>query len=417
MMAEKKKKSENISKKFKRFFTETFKVNDKNNENKKQSNFEIVKGSRKKKLIVRIVCYSLILAVIITVLVINATTPTGLIEKIQNDYAAKGNGEFPVNVYAQNADNMVSNGDVALILNNTYLEVYNDNGKLINAFSHGMFNPSIKCSEARFLVFDRNRYSVKIYNYSTELLNKTFDKNVTCADIGRNGTYAVVTTSDTHNNTVSVFNKNNEPVYSWNSANGYITDVVVADNGKSVAVCLVDAKDGTYVSSVYVLRYDSASPYYKVEYDTIITSISAVNKSYFLVNGVDFAAVIEWEGSNREIDFSGVIRHFGVNFKGISAIVCGREDNEQSNSIIIIGEDGSVLSKFDFNSPVSDFSINTGYVMLLSGNSAFVFDHSGNLINEFVSDTKPNFGYITKNGNVMVLDNSLLKSLTSKNQE
>lgn len=415
-MAEKKKKIKSVSKKIKRFFTEIFKANDKNSEDKKQSNLEIVKGSRKKKLIIRIVCYALILAVIITVLVINSKTPTGLIEKIQNDYAANGKGEFPINVYAQNADNMVSNSDVALILNDTYLEVYNDNGKLINAFSHGMFNPSLKTSEARFLVFDRNRYSIKIYNYSTELLDKTFDKNVTCADIGRNGTYAVATTSDSYNNAVYVFNKDNELIYSWNSANGYITDIAVANDGKSVAVCLVDAKGGSYVSSVYVLRYDSALPYYKVEYDTLLTTLSSVNQTYFLATGIDFAAVIEWEGSKREIDFSGVIRHFDVNFSGFSALVCGREDNEQSNSIIIIGEDGSVLSSFDFNSPVTDFCINTDYAMLLSGNSAFVFDHSGSLINDFTSDTKPNFGYLTKDGNVLVLDNSQLKILSPETQ-
>ncbi len=393
-----------------------------NNNNKKDSssdktNLEIVKGSRKKKLIIRIISYSLIVAVIITLIIVNAFTPTGLIEKIQNDYAARGKGEFPVNVYAKNADDMVSNGQVALILNNTYLEIYNQNGKLINALSHGMFKPTLKVSEARFLIFDRNRYSIKVYNYSAELYERTFDKNICCADISRDGSFAVATTSDTYNNSVYVYNKKNELVYTWNSAEGYVTDVAVSNDGESVAVCLIDAKSGSYVSSVYILQFNSASPVFKTEYNTLITSLNSVNEHYFVASGPDAAAVIEWQGSQRSMEFSGVVRYYDVDFEGNSVFVCGREDNDQTNSIIIIGEDGSVIKQFDFNSSVNDVSINNEYVLILSSNVSYVYDLEGSVIAELLCDTKPNFAILTDNGEVLVLDNSQLKILSSENQQ
>ncbi len=410
------KKKSKISKYFRKLkliFKELFSVKKSDDDTASKSNLEIVKGSRKRKRTVRIVFYALVLALIVTVIVVSALSPTGLIEKIQNSYVARGKGELPVNVYAQNPDEMVTNGDVISILNDTYLEVFNTNGKLINAFSHGMFNPCLETSEARFLLFDRDRYSVKVFNYSSELYSRTFDKNIYSADIGRNGTYAVVTTSDAYKNTVYVYNKSDEQIFCWNSAEYYVTDVVVANNGKSIGVCLVDASAGSFVSHVYILDYKSATPVYKVKFDTLVSSLSSVNQNYFVANGVDSVYVLNWEGSCSELDFNGVVRYFSTDVNGNSCFAVGREDNEQMNSIIIIGEEGSVLADFEFNAPISDVCVSTEKVLVLSNNSVFIYDTLGVLETELKSDTKPLFAVLNKNNEPLVIDNSQLKILKS----
>lgn len=405
----------NIAKKIKKAFNKTDDDNAKENEKGEKSNLELVKGSRKKKLIIRIICYALIVAAIITVLVINSKTPTGLVEKIQNEYAARGKGEFPVNVYAKNAIDFVSNGDVSLLYNDTYLEIYNDNGKLVNAFSHGMFSPALKVSEARFIIFDRDRYTVKVYNYSTELYNLEFEKNVIAADISRDGTFAVVTTSDSYNNTVFVYNKKNESVFTWNCADGYITDIAVANDGKSIAVSILDAKAGSFVSQIYILEFDSSTPFYKTEYNAAITSLNSVNENYFLATGVDFAATVDWQGGQNEIMINGVIRYFDISFDGFSAIICGREDNEQSNSIIIIGDEGNVSNEFEYNATLNDIYITDTSVTLLSGSIVKIYELDGSFSDEFLSETKPNFAVLTKDEYPIVLDNSQMKLLSSQN--
>ncbi len=402
-------------KNFKKIVSESFKVENNAVKNDKQSNLELVKGSRKKKLIKRIVVYSVIFALIVTVLVINYLTPTGLIEKMQNGYVATGKGEYPVNIYAQNPNEFISNGDVSLVLNNTYFEVYNKEAKLINAASHGMFEPQLKVSEARFLLFDRDRYTVKVYNYSSELFERTFEKNILCADIGRDGTFAVVTTSDTHNNTVLVFNKKNELIYTWNSAENYCIDVAVSNDGNSIAVCLVDASSGSFVSKVYILEYDSATPVWKAEFDTFVSTISSVNKDYFLLSGVDSVFAVNWEGRYSEIDINGGVRCYSVTFDGFSAFAFGREDNEHENSIVIIGEDGNKYSEFKFFAPISDIAVNNELVAVLSSDTVYVYNFDGTLKSTLKSDTKPLFVVLNSNNEVTVTDNSQLKLLKESN--
>ncbi len=400
-------------KNFKKLVLDSFKGDNSDNKTSK-SNLELVKGSRKKKLIIRIVVYSLIVALIITILVINYLTPTGLVEKLQNDYAASGKGEYPINIYAQNPNELISNCEVSLILNNTYFEVYNKDGKLINAASHGMFEPELKVSEARFLLFDRDRYSVKVYNYSNELYERTFEKNIYCADIGRDGTFAVVTSSDTHNNTVSVFNKNNEQVYTWNSADNYIVDVAVSNDGDSIALCLVDALSGSFVSKVYILEYDSATPVWKAEINTFVSSITSVNEKYFLLTGVDAAYTVDWEGGYREHEISGVVRCYNTDITKNCVYAFGREDNEHDNSIVIIGEDGSKYSEFEFSAPISDIAVNGEKIAVLSSDTVYVYDLDGTALNTYKSDTKPLFVTFTADGKVTVTDNTQLKLLLSE---
>ena len=164
-------------------------------ENKGGSKLQLVNGTRKKRRIMRFIAYGIILAIIITLIVLNALSPTGLIEAIQNSYVSMGEGSYPISVYSSNATHYYNQNGMQCVLNGSFFELYNNNGKLIQAVSHGMSNPNLKMSEARYLLYDRGRYTVSVLNYSDELYSVEFDKAIVSADIGRDGTFAVVTDS------------------------------------------------------------------------------------------------------------------------------------------------------------------------------------------------------------------------------
>ncbi len=376
------------------------------NDDSKSSRLEIVKGSRKRKKIARIITYSVIFAVVVTLLIINFVTPTGLVEAMQNSYALMGSDDLPVNIYSQNAHSKQSNKNALFLVNDSYFEVYNSNGKLMQAASHGMSNPRLKVSAARALVFDRDRYSVKIYNYSSEITNKEFDKNIFSASIGRNGTYAVAVGSDSYLGTVYVFNKNNKQIYSWNSANNYIADIAVADNGKSIAVCLVDAKNGSYTSSVYILNFNSATPKEKYEFSGLLTSLVTVNKNYILATGNNSAYSIPWKGGiSTDLDISGTVRNYTVSSYGNSCIIYGRENNEGNNNVCILNTDGSVHADFSFSAPVTDISLNKKSLAVLSGNNVYTYNLSGAEKDKLITNINPLYIYLTSNSEIFTIDN------------
>ena len=155
-----------------------------------QSHFQVVSGTRRRNRRRRIVFYCITVAVLATLLVAHLLLPTGLLEGIQNGYSVLGSGEMPLTFYSANPTDFQKFGNVSCILNDTFFEIYNEKGKLIQAVSHGLSNPQLEVSEARFLLFDRDRYTIKIFKYATELHTHEFKHTVISADIGRNGTIA-----------------------------------------------------------------------------------------------------------------------------------------------------------------------------------------------------------------------------------
>ncbi len=379
--------------------------------NEPTSRLELINGTRKRRKIVRIVSFSVIALVVIALIVVNALSPTGIIEMTQNAYAALGSGEFPVNIYSKNATDCNSYNGVNLIVNDSYLEIYNQKGKLIQAASHGMSNPRLEASQARFLLFDRGRYGIKIFNYSNELYNHSFEQVIYSADIGRSGTYAVVAGSDTYLNTVYVFNKNNESVFTWNSANYYVSDVAVADNGKKIAVCLVNASGGSFASAVYILEYGSASPIHKYEFPNLVSSISS-SGDYIVANGIDYAAVLYWNGYEKTvITDSESIRYFNVNSDGEALVVYGRENNQQINTVCLINKEGYITNTFNFNLHVDGVDFNAEIVTILSDEMLYVYNKNFEQINATTLDIKPLFVCVTDNNGVIAVDNSTLRRI------
>ncbi len=407
------KKTKRDEKSDKKRSPETDELNTNENTEESGSHFEIIKGKIKRRKIIRFVTYGIIAAVIIAVIIVNALTPTGLIEYIQNGYAAMGDGTLPVNVYSDNALNMYSRNGVISIVNDTFFELYNEKGKLIQAGSHGMSNPNLEYSEERFLLFDRDRYKVSVFNYSDELYSVSFDNQIVSAAIGRDGTFAVVIDSDSYQNTVLVYEKDyksgDEPIYKWNSANYYVTDVAVCDDGEKIAVSLLDSNGGVFSSYVYVLEFDSEKPLQKFTYDDIVSSLTDVGESYILVNGFDRAYSVPWDrSSDTDIEISGNIRCYDFSCEGISAVAYGREDNEYSNTVAVLGTGGKVKSRFQFDGAVTDIAVNEARVAVLSERKVYLYDLKGNLKAEKETETNGLFVGLDENNSIFVLDNSKL---------
>ena len=375
--------------------------------NEQQSGLEVVKGSRKRRRKVRIIALSVAFAVVLAIFIINFLTPTGLIEYFQNNYAASGKGDFPVSVYSSNSEYFGCHNDIITQTNDTFFEVYNTNGKLIQAVSHGMSNPQLEVSEARFLLYDRERYGVSIFNYANELHTKEFENTIISADICRSGSYAVVTTSEVYKNSVFVYDKNNELKYTWNSANYYITDVAVSNNGKKIALCLLNSNAGSFESFIYILDFKSATPTEKYTFNDIVSSVSNYGE-YIFANGFDRAYSIKWDGGQSDLGVNGTIRCYDFDFGGNACFVFGRGDNEQINTVAVLNEDGNLLSAFDFNSAVTDVAINDKFVAVLSPTECYIYDLNGNLKNSLTCEYKGVFVGLSSDDNVLVLDNSKL---------
>lgn len=376
-----------------------------------QSNLQIINGTRKKKRIVRLCVLGMIVLMIIAVIVINSLTPTGIVEALQNAYAIRGSGKTPVSVYASNSNDFASRGNVACTVNESYFELYNSKGKLLYAVSHGMSDASVRLSESRIILFDRDRYTVKIYNYSDELFSREFDEKIVSANIGRSGTFAVVTGSDKYYNTVYVYNDENEEEFVWNCSSGYVIDTAVNSKGNKIAVAVVSASGGSYKTTVFIIS-SSGKVAYSCELPCLISSLSS-SKDYFLANGYDCAYTVAWDGKGYEtVDVNGSVRFFDLSSDGRSLIVSGHENNEQSNFVTVISSSGRVKNSFQFGAKLNDAGISEAGIFLLGDDAAYIYESGGKEKASFSLTKKPMFAALADDGNLLILNNTELDVLS-----
>ncbi len=380
---------------------------------KRSSKLEVINGTRKRRRIARYIAYAIIGVIIILLVVFNALSPTGLIEAVQNGYVAMGDGKYPISVYSANPNAYYYWNEMQCVLNGSFFELYNGDGKLIQAVSHGMSNPNLKMSEARYLLFDRDRYTVSVFNYSDKLYSLQFNENIVSADIGRDGTFAVVTDSDSFHNTVYVYDRDYkegiDPIFKWNAANYYVTDVCVADDGESIALSLVNSKDGSFQSFIYILSFDSSTPKMSYTYSDIVASLTSCGEDYFLANGFDRAYSVPWNGDvDTDLNISGIVRCYDYDINGVSCVVSGREDNEQINNITVISQSGKVKTCFEFNSTVIDVCVNGDKIVLLSSNEVYVYGLDGVKLGNYASEVKGLFVGLSEDADILVIDNAKL---------
>lgn len=376
------------------------------------SKLQLINGTRKRRRIIRITAYAAVAAVIIALIIVNALTPTGLIEAMQNGYAKWGSGDFPITVYGSNASSFSSKNGVVSVLNDSFFEIYNTDGKLMQAVSHGMSEPAFEQSESRFLLYDRNRYTASVFNYSDKLYSLEFDKKISSGAIGCDGTFALITDSDTYCNTVYVYNKDNEKVYTWNSANYYVVDVAVSRDGEGIAVCLLGSQGGYFESYVYILKFNSAEPVFTYKFSDIVSSLTVCGENYILANGFDRAYTVSWSGkAPADIGVNGDVRCFDSETGGTSCVVYGRSDNESSNKVTVINSEGNITASFDFASVVADVAVSDSEIAVLSGNEVYVYSHSGALKATVPTEVKANFLGLDGDNGILLLDSLKLSKV------
>ncbi len=258
----------------------------------KSKKISVIRGNkikkRQKRFITLLACGALALIFVI----ISLFTPTGIIESVVNFSASlKFGNDYPVKLSGGTLINTESQGNHLFLVSTTNFECFNNNGKNIFSYQHGYQSPIASVSEARTLLYDQSGKNYSVYNLNRELTNGQTENEILCANISRNGYYAIATLSDSYSSQVAVYNTKNENVFTWLCSNYIINSVTLAPNGKTLAVSAFSADDGAFVSKVYVLKYDSATPVAEYNYNGLILGLNKSGTKGFtcvLENSVDF---------------------------------------------------------------------------------------------------------------------------------
>ncbi len=162
-------------------------------------------------------------------------------------------GNFPITVEENTHIDVIK--DELVVSDLHTLIFYDSNGKQRASYSHDYADPSAVVKGKRVLVYDISGTGFSLFNKNGELYSKNADDKILTASLGKNGTAAIVESSDRYPSSASFYNKEGKLIYRYD-CDRYITDIYIDDSGKNAYICSFASEDGAIFSQISRVELD-----------------------------------------------------------------------------------------------------------------------------------------------------------------
>lgn len=370
-----------------------------------------IQNSRKNKrnLLVRYFpLFSLCVVLLAAYLIVLSVHPVGVIEYLKSEYTSIGKGSgYNIDIHDGKPKYTISADDKYVVVSSNYVNCYNGNGKTIFEQSHSLAEPVVKLSDTRYLLYGQGERALKVNTFSDELYSVNFESGIITAAISDSGVFAVATKAEGYSSGVAVFNKRNEKIFEWFSSDETINNLALSSSGKNLAVSTVKVSDGKFLSTLYVLNFNSADAVYKKTYsDDVVYQILPVSASTYSVvfsNNIEF---INYKRENVKSHSSNYSISIVKKSEGKIIAVRTVAANQDESIIEVYSLNGKLKSSFKVNSFITDISYKGNKIYLLGPHNIFKYSTKGELLVETKSDFDVLFLEAISNNNVACIRNS-----------
>lgn len=351
-----------------------------------ENDIKVVRGAKlKQKHRTKIILTS-IAVIAIACVVLSFVLPVSLYENAVNLFSAMGTGKYPNQLVGSTVLDTESNGSYYYVLTDTNITAYSNSGKKIFTEMHGFANPVMSVADTRVLVFEQGGDDLYVYNLSGLIDTLKTDNDIINANISRSGYFAVSTHSENYTSVVTVYDKNFNTVFTWNSAKDIINNVLLNSRGNKIAVSSLNSVSGQYVSKLHILNFDSADPLNTVEFNN-----SAVLSLCNTGNGIsvithDGYKFVDWKKyTTTELTVSGEINMMRTTGKGV-LLVYNRANDRSDNTVILISSKGVKTNEFKLNDSITDIQYDNKRIYYVNDVTVNLLDKNGNILRNGDSD-------------------------------
>ncbi len=319
------------------------------------------------------------IAVVISVLIINAILPTGLVEWSQNEFATFGsNGGLPQTISGDKIDDLRSRSGELFVMSDSYMYAYNNGGKCITAIQHGYNSPRLETSATRTLIYDRGSYGLRVDSLYTNFVETQLDNKIVTADICDKGYVAVATDSSEYSAEVIVFNGKFKSLFKWSAASGDISSVKLSPNGKYLAASVVTGKNGDYSSEICIFEIKSGSKVYSKVYDGSMFVKAACDRKFVTFTGIDDCLTIGWDGAGERINEFYRLDYFDAYISDSMVAVYHPDGDDRHCTICVMDNDGSVNASVTIQGEIDRICANNKHIFTYNDGIITKYDLSGN---------------------------------------
>lgn len=281
---------------------------------------------------------------------------SGQTESFQYDSAGKGG-------YSQVGDDL-------LVWSTAGVRLYSSGGVEYLNESLTLNRPVADTCGSAALIYDAGGNVLHTYeDRSTSfVLNTEQGHEILSARMGPGGSFAVTTRESGYKGVVTVYSSGGHPVVGIRISPRFVTDGLLSDDGKTVAVLTVGQNEDVFESGLDLYALDGDVPFasYSLGNNAILdlradgSAFWALGESSLSVARADGSAAVHYDYAGR------YLKDYALDGDGFSALLLGKYRAGSGAALVTVGADGQELASLDLEDQVLDLDASGRYVAVLT---------------------------------------------------
>ena len=261
-------------------------------------------------------------------------------------------------------------GDDLLVWSTAGVRLYSSGGVEYLNESLTLNRPVADTCSSAALIYDTGGNVLHTYeDRSTSfVLNTEQGHEILSARMGPGGSFAVTTRESGYKGVVTVYSSGGHPVVGIRISTRFVTDGLLSDDGKTVAVLTVGQNEDVFESGLDLYALDGDVPFasYSLGNNAILdlradgSAFWALGESSLSVARADGSAAVHYDYAGR------YLKDYALEGDGFSALLLGKYRAGSGAALVTVGADGQELASLDLEDQVLDLDASGRYVAVLT---------------------------------------------------
>ena len=261
-------------------------------------------------------------------------------------------------------------GDDLLVWSTAGVRLYSSGGVEYLNESLTLNRPVADTCGSAALIYDTGGNVLHTYeDRSTSfVLNTEQGHEILSARMGPGGSFAVTTRESGYKGVVTVYSSGGHPVVGIRISTRFVTDGLLSDDGKTVAVLTVGQNEDVFERGLDLYALDGDVPFasYSLGNNAILdlradgSAFWALGESSLSVARADGSAAVHYDYAGR------YLKDYALEGDGFSALLLGKYRAGSGAALVTVGADGQELASLDLEDQVLDLDASGRYVAVLT---------------------------------------------------
>ena len=287
---------------------------------------------------------------------------------------------FPYNLdSSQNVTVVNINNKLGIMTPNSFTVLNNKDAEADYLFEHGYSNPILETAGIYSLIYNQGAKNYRLDTVSSAVYEQEMENTILCADVSKNGTVAVATTSSEKICDITVYSKSLEKTLHLSTSDGYIVSLALSDNGKKLAAAVLTGENGNLKTTVYI--YEAANGgadanAVELPHGSVIDMSFTSNN--VLVVGDSYAGVIKNNDKYEEIYAENAISTRSISYTPAGDLILAYNSysNSTDNIVAYIKSNGQIKNEIKVSGNIKSVSASSSLVSVLTNSEIISFNLS-----------------------------------------